>query len=61
MNVFVPQPGAPADTPCIPIDFQWTGLGLGMSDVAMHLFHSVEVSALENGGEEALLRYYHMR
>ena len=32
-----------------------------MSDVAMHLFHSVEVAALEDGGEEALIEFYHSR
>jgi hypothetical protein len=41
------------------IDFQWTGVGLGMLDVAMHLYHSVSVAAMADGGEEHLLRHYY--
>jgi thiamine kinase-like enzyme len=40
------------------VDFASTGLGLGMSDVAMHIHHCIVPSDLENGGEEALVRYY---
>ena len=32
---------------------------LGMLDVAMHLYHSVSLTAMTNGGEETLLRSYH--
>ena len=51
MNVFLPKAKDVVD-PVIMIDMQWCGVGCGLSDLAMHLFHSVEVSALENGGEE---------
>lgn len=30
-----------------------------MSDVAMHIHHAVLPDDLDNGGEEALVRYYH--
>ena len=67
MNVFVPRDLTADDTPtqagtagtAIPIDFQWSGQGLGMLDVAMHLYHSVEVAAMVGGGEDQLLRHYH--
>ena len=89
MNIFVPleaekDPAAMAgpDGAAL-IDFQWTGKGLGMLDVAMHvsvlapfsvlflrrlnevavaqLYHSVELAAMEGGGEQELLRWYHQR
>ena len=41
------------------VDFQWTGVGLGMLDVAMHLYHSVSLAAMTASGEEALLQSYH--
>lgn len=40
------------------IDFASTGLGFGMSDVAMHIPHAVHPSDLANGGEEQLLNAY---
>eukprot|EP00928_Gymnodinium_smaydae_P014053 TRINITY_DN15095_c0_g2_i1.p1 TRINITY_DN15095_c0_g2~~TRINITY_DN15095_c0_g2_i1.p1 ORF type:complete len:515 (+),score=120.00 TRINITY_DN15095_c0_g2_i1:59-1603(+) len=40
------------------IDFQWTGVGFGMSDVAMHLSHSVALEALEGEGERELVDFY---
>ena len=55
MNLFLPvnEDGQP-----LLIDFQWTGVGFGMADVAMHLSHSVETeSVLEH--EEDLVRVYH--
>ena len=57
MNVFfgVEDSGAPP----VLIDFQWTGCGLGMLDLAMHLFHSVSFSAMDGGGEEQLFLLYH--
>jgi aminoglycoside phosphotransferase (APT) family kinase protein len=63
MNVFVT---ATADAVLDPggaalIDFQWTGVGLGMLDVAMHLYHSVELAAMEGGGEAELVQFYHSR
>lgn len=56
MNAFVCRAGV--GQPAIPIDFQWTAIGLGMLDVAMHINHSVEPALLRNGGEEELLRWY---
>jgi hypothetical protein len=56
MNVLVDWSGTNA---AVPIDFQWTGLGYGMADVALHLYHSVSLDCMTNGGEEELLRYYH--
>lgn len=57
MNMFLPATGSSRKP--ILIDFQWTGVGFGMSDVAMHLTHSVHVSALRDGGEEQLVRLYY--
>lgn len=62
MNVFLPaydRDGHEVATGAIPIDFQWTGLGFGMADVAMHLSHSVHPDALCNGGEAQLVKHYH--
>lgn len=55
MNVFLP--GA-AGREALPIDFQWTGVGLGMVDVGMHLSHSVSPAALARGGERELVEFY---
>ena len=55
MNMFLPLNQGEA----LAIDFQWTGVGYGFSDVAMHLPHSIDVSALRAGGEEKLVRWYH--
>jgi hypothetical protein len=35
------------------VNYASTGVGLGMSDVAMHLHHAVLPEDLANGGEEA--------
>ena len=40
------------------VDFAAVGLGLGASDLALHIHHAVRPELLDNGGEEALLRYY---
>ncbi|KAL7568609.1 hypothetical protein ACA910_022711 [Epithemia clementina (nom. ined.)] len=40
------------------VDFASAGLGLGASDVAMHIHHAVRPEQLAHGGEEKLLRYY---
>ena len=50
MNVFVPVSRGTEGSAAALIDFQWTGVGLGMLDVAMHLYHSVELAAMEGGG-----------
>jgi len=59
MNIFVPPVfGEMAKL----IDFQWVGLGLGLSDVSMHLSHSVGVEALESeSGEERLVALYRQK
>ena len=59
MNTFLPMDDEEGVRPALLIDFQWTSVGFGMMDVAMHLFHSVSVSVLEDGGVEALLRLYY--
>lgn len=53
-----PQPSSSAVVPCLLIDFASTGVGYGMSDVAMFLWHSVDPSVLEGGGEGVLLDAY---
>ena len=58
MNVLVHQNNCQRS---IPIDFQWTGLGFGTADVALHLHHSVHIDVMRDGGEEELLRHYHRR
>jgi hypothetical protein len=55
MNVFLPSS---EDKAPIMIDFSCTGIGLGMSDVSMHIVHAVIPKDLENGGEEELLEGY---
>ncbi len=40
------------------VDFASTGVGLGMSDVAMHIHHALLPEQLANGGEEELLDHY---
>jgi hypothetical protein len=40
------------------IDFASTGVGLGMSDVAMHIVHAVRPCDLKDGGEEQLVDGY---
>ena len=63
MNVFLPNP---ASSDCSEmdkcqttlIDFASSGVGLGMSDVAMHIAHAVHPRDLQNGGEEALIDIY---
>ena len=46
------------DRGVILVDFASTGVGLGMSDVAMHIHHAVLPEDLANGGEEILFDYY---
>lgn len=57
MNIFLPGEKCESLT-ALPIDFQWTGVGYGMSDVAMHFCHSVASDAFEEGGEEFLVNSY---
>jgi len=55
MNVFLPDniDGVP-----LLIDFASTGVGIGMSDVAMHITHAIHPKYLENGGEMRLIEVY---
>uniref|UniRef100_A0A7S4J0A3 Aminoglycoside phosphotransferase domain-containing protein n=1 Tax=Odontella aurita TaxID=265563 RepID=A0A7S4J0A3_9STRA len=46
------------DGSAIMIDFSCVGIGLGMSDVGMHIVHAVLPTDLKNGGEEQLLDGY---
>ena len=55
MNLFLPVDEA---GDLLLIDFQWTGVGFGMADVAMHLSHSVVTDALLSH-EEDMVRMYH--
>lgn len=62
MNVFLPindeTNGGAVDGDAIMIDFSCAGIGLGMSDVGMHIVHAVLPHDLENGGEEWLIEGY---
>ncbi|KAK3239938.1 hypothetical protein CYMTET_50170 [Cymbomonas tetramitiformis] len=54
-NIFLPRRAGDGGGTAVPVDFQWVGLGFGMSDVAYHLSHAVLPDALEAGGGEAEL------
>lgn len=41
------------------IDFQWSGFGLAATDIAHFITAAVHADRLNDGGEDALLRYYH--
>ena len=63
MNVFLPSQTSAttttvADDTAKIVDYASTGVGLGMSDVAMHLHHAVVPQDLDHGGEEELVRHY---
>jgi thiamine kinase-like enzyme len=55
LNVFLAHKEEDA---AVLVDFASAGVGLGLSDVAMHVHHAVVPEQLENGGEEALVKYY---
>ena len=57
MNCFLPKNGSESRGVVL-VDFASTGVGLGMSDVAMHIHHAVRPVDLANGGEEELLDHY---
>ena len=59
MNCFLPR--SENDRGVIIVDFASTGVGLGMSDVAMHISHAVAPGDLENGGEEELWDHYYSK
>ena len=64
MNCFLPIQQQQNDTAStsrrgvILVDFASTGVGLGMSDVAMLIHHAVRPEHLENGGEIMLVDHY---
>ena len=64
MNCFLPihKEGETENTSAhrgaILVDFASTGVGLGMSDVAMLINHAVRAKDLDNGGEEMLIDHY---
>lgn len=55
MNVFLPKED---NGTTLIVDYASTGVGLGMSDVAMHIHHAVRPEHLANGGEDELVQYY---
>lgn len=57
MNVFLPAVESGSEDAVL-IDFASTGVGLGLSDVAMHVAHALRPEDLVNGGEEALVDQY---
>ena len=57
MNVFLPTDESGSEDAVL-IDFASTGVGLGLSDVAMHVAHALRPQDLANGGEEALVDQY---
>jgi len=58
MNTFLPGIGPDSGKEAVPFDFQWTGVGLGMVDVGMHLSHSVSPADLAGNGERELVEFY---
>lgn len=57
MNIFLPQESTSDSKEAILIDFASTGLGLGMSDVAMHMTHALPPWLIE-GHEMELVEGY---
>jgi len=57
MNCFLPQRNN-TERGVILVDFASSGVGLGMSDVAMHIHHAVKAEDLAHGGEEQLFDHY---
>jgi hypothetical protein len=58
MNCFLPHGDMDMNRGVILVDFASTGVGLGMSDVAMHIHHAVKGEDLDKGGEEELIDHY---
>ena len=59
MNVFLPSDDSDdINIQPLLIDFASCGVGMGVSDVAMHITHAVQAKDLKNGGEETLVRTY---
>lgn len=56
MNVFLPRDMD--NDQALMVDWASCGIGLGMSDLAMHIHHAVPPQLLANGGEESLVKYY---
>ena len=60
LNMFLPNDNNKASNGML-IDFQWTGMGYGATDIAMHLAHCLRPECFENGDEEKLIDYYLLR
>jgi Ecdysteroid kinase-like family len=66
LNVFLPRTDvvesdnddSSNEDNCLMVDFASCGVGLGMSDLAMHVRHAVEPHHLAHGGEQHLVRQY---
>ena len=59
MNVFLPLDNDDCkNKEPLMIDFASSGVGMGVSDVAMHITHAVHPTDLQNGGEEELVEAY---
>mmetsp|Transcript_3389 Transcript_3389/g.6332 ORF Transcript_3389/g.6332 Transcript_3389/m.6332 type:complete len:455 (-) Transcript_3389:1177-2541(-) len=65
MNIFFPMEDkvltgsiTTSPTPFL-IDFASTGVGLGVSDLAMHIAHAISCDDLDNGMEERLFHHYY--
>lgn len=56
MNVFLPRDASQHNA--ILVDFASAGIGLGMSDLAMHIHHAIVPETLKQGEEEKLVRHY---
>ena len=57
MNVFLPH--LESKEKAILIDFASTGVGLGVSDVAMHIIHALHPKDLQDGADVELFMYYY--
>lgn len=57
MNVFLPRTPS-SQLPALMVDFASTGIGLGVSDLAMHIHHAVLPQNLAHGGEGELVDFY---
>jgi hypothetical protein len=57
MNCFMPKT-SDGERCVILVDYASTGVGLGMSDVAMHIHHAVKPADLADGGEQELIDHY---
>jgi hypothetical protein len=59
MNIFLPLTDEEEDLQPILIDFASVGVGLGVSDIAMHIPHALHPNDLKDGEEERLVEHYY--